>query len=106
MDVLDGRGWLSQNQTNNSDTKGMMCGELAKKYFLKRDKGLSVLLKKFKTIIAEYDHRIDEIEGYVYMNCVGVQLEKHFSKKRADELAGKRRLKLDFLLLLSNLDFS
>ena len=62
--------------------------------------------EKIKTIIAEYDHRIDEIEGYVYMNCVGVQLEKHFSKKRADELAGKRRLKLDFLLLLSNLDFS
>ena len=100
MDVLDGRGWLSQNQTNDSDMKRLLCGDLAKKYFLKRDKGLPVLLKKFKTIITEYDHCVEEIEGYVYMNCVGIQLEKHLSKKRVDELAGTQRWNLGFYCFL------
>lgn len=36
----------------------------------------------------DYKQRVESIESYVYMQCVGIQLEKHFSKKRADALTG------------------
>lgn len=37
----------------------------------------------------DYERRLEGIESFVYMHCVGIQLEKHCSKARSKALSGK-----------------
>ena len=39
-------------------------------------------------MLENYHQRLENIESYVYMQCVGIQLEKHFSQQRSESLAG------------------
>lgn len=55
-----------------------------------REKETRQLLDNLSSILDNYEHRIESFENFVYMHCVGIQLEKHFSKQRVDTLAGKR----------------
>jgi len=39
--------------------------------------------------LKDYERRLEGIESFVYMHCVGIQLEKHCSKARSKALSGK-----------------
>ena len=56
-------------------------------YLDSRDADAEEFLSKLDLQLKDYRMRVDTIESYVYMQCVGIQLEKHFSKKRAKALA-------------------
>ena len=43
-------------------------------------------------LLNEYEQRLEGIESFVYMHCVGIQLEKHCSKRRAKALSGKIKM--------------
>jgi hypothetical protein len=62
-------------------------GELAFAYATARDSRMEWLLSTLTGLLDEYYQRIETIEGFVYMECVGIQLEKHFSQKRAKALS-------------------
>lgn len=51
--------------------------------------GTEKLLETLSDMLEKYQQRLENIESYVYMQCVGIQLEKHFSQQRAESLAGK-----------------
>jgi len=61
-------------------------GELAVAYFHTRDAHTEWLLKNMYDLLTDYFDRVAEIECFVYMECVGMQLERHFSQRRANAL--------------------
>lgn len=65
------------------------CGKIASTYYKIRELDLSVFLEKISKLLHDYIRRVEGIESLVYMHCVGIQLEKHFSKIRSHSLAGK-----------------
>ena len=65
------------------------CGEAAIWYERVRENETQQLLDSLSDILGNYEHRIESIENFVYMHCVGIQLEKHFSKQRVEALAGE-----------------
>jgi hypothetical protein len=52
-----------------------------------RESGTEYLLESLGELLKEYNQRVESIESFVYMECVGIQLEKHFSQSRATALA-------------------
>lgn len=62
-------------------------GNLAVMYVNARDAQVEWLLSSLDGLFNEYFQRIEAIEGFVYMECVGIQLEKHFNAKRAKALS-------------------
>jgi len=86
----DTAGWL---QAENNDREGGAgaqtgrCGEAAIWYERVRENETQQLLDSLSDILGNYEHRIESIENFVYMHCVGIQLEKHFSKQRVEALA-------------------
>jgi hypothetical protein len=50
---------------------------------------VNILLSRVLKLLREYEQRLEGIESFVYMHCVGIQLEKHCSKVRAKALSGK-----------------
>lgn len=77
----DPAGWVS------SKAHGGRCKELAMTYVESRDVGLETFLNELTSLLTAYNDRLENVESFVYMQCVGIQLEKHFSKVRADSLA-------------------
>ena len=65
------------------------CGTTAQVYINNRDSQTEWLLSNISGLLNEYTQRVEVVESFVYMECVGVQLEKHFNKKRTDALSGK-----------------
>ena len=63
------------------------CGGAVLTYMDARDSGVDWLLKSFAELLKDYFHRVESVESFVYMECVGIQLEKHFSHRRAAALA-------------------
>jgi hypothetical protein len=63
------------------------CGGAVMTYMDARDAGVDWLLNSFADLLKEYYHRVESVESFVYMECVGIQLEKHFSQRRAAALA-------------------
>ena len=47
------------------------------------------ILSRLSGLLSDYTQRVEVVESFVYMECVGVQLEKYFSKKRSEALSGK-----------------
>jgi hypothetical protein len=90
VDTSDPFGWSSvYNPTNMSSktafTQGRV-GDLAVAYMNTRDSQTEWLLSSISELLNEYNERIEVVESFVYMECVGIQLEKHFSQKRAQAL--------------------
>jgi hypothetical protein len=63
------------------------CGGAANAYLETRDSGTEWLLNSLGELLKEYNQRVEAVESFVYMECVGIQLEKHFSQERATALA-------------------
>jgi hypothetical protein len=63
------------------------CGGATKRYIENRESGVEWLLDSLRELQKEYSQRIEAVESFVYMECVGIQLEKHFSQQRATALA-------------------
>jgi hypothetical protein len=53
-----------------------------------KNSGNEKLLETLEDMLEKYKQRLENIESYVYMQCVGIQLEKHFSQQRTEALAG------------------
>lgn len=83
--IDDPAGWLIEASRGKSGGK---CGVHTEAYFNSRDSAVEELLDKLEAELEDYKCRVESIESYVYMQCVGIQLEKNFSKKRAEALAG------------------
>jgi hypothetical protein len=79
IDVSDPNGWRS----NDPGT----CGNSINAYIETRDSGTEWLLESLGELLKEYNQRVEAVESFVYMECVGIQLEKHFSQARATALA-------------------
>lgn len=70
------------------------------------DAGVDLVLSRMSEILEEYQVRVESIESFVYMQCVGIQLEKHFSQRRSQALAGKlQKSRFDKSTLSVNLMF-
>ena len=78
IDLSDPAGW-------NSNGRGS-CGNALNSYIETRDSGTEWLLESLGELLKEYSNRVEAIESFVYMECVGIQLEKHFSQARASAL--------------------
>lgn len=90
INISDPSGWLSAVNSNRRAIQAVrkgLCGRLAADYFIEKDKETSKFLAKVDQALHKYEERVERIESSVYMHCVGIQLEKHFSKVRADSLA-------------------
>ena len=81
----DPAGWL-MNSSPITKSKGR-CGSTMLAYMDSRDADAEALFDKLDHHLKEYKVRVETIESFVYMQCVGIQLEKHFSKARANALA-------------------
>jgi hypothetical protein len=71
------RNHLSQNSIGN----------LARDCLESKDSTTAWLLSCMSELLNDYQDRVQQVESYVYMECVGIQLERHFSEKRAAALA-------------------
>eukprot|EP00559_Dactyliosolen_fragilissimus_P000843 CAMPEP_0184868062 /NCGR_PEP_ID=MMETSP0580-20130426/28950_1 /TAXON_ID=1118495 /ORGANISM="Dactyliosolen fragilissimus" /LENGTH=1707 /DNA_ID=CAMNT_0027368695 /DNA_START=308 /DNA_END=5432 /DNA_ORIENTATION=- len=94
IDMNDNAGWWKAIELLEGRGKGLNdgikrgdCGQLIVQYESVRAGGISLMLSKISQLLAEYERRVQNIESFVYVNCVGIQLEKYFSKLRADALA-------------------
>lgn len=87
------RGILSAAGINLTDPAGWTrmqkgsCGESCQTYTDCREAGTEWLLQSLGELLKEYNQRVESIESFVYMECVGIQLEKNFSQSRATALA-------------------
>lgn len=64
-----------------------VCGSLAQSYIQRRDSQTEWLLSSISGLLNEYTQRVEVVESFVYMECAGVQLEKHFSSRRTQALS-------------------
>jgi hypothetical protein len=91
VDTSDPFGWSSVYNPANVSSKAAFTqgrvGDLAVDYMNARDSQTEWLLSSISELLNEYNERIEVVESFVYMECVGIQLEKHFSQKRAHALA-------------------
>jgi hypothetical protein len=91
IDTSDPFGWSYPLESSKSKTKATFTpgrvGDLAHTYFLTRDSKIDRLLRCISDLLKDYDQRIEIIEGFVYMECVGIQLEKFFNRKRTRALS-------------------
>lgn len=100
IDTTDPSGWIpttASSSTSRVLSKGtafphhndnpVRIGNCAVQYVNTRDAHIEWLLSSLDGLFQEYAQRIEVIEGFVYMECVGIQLEKHFSAKRAKALS-------------------
>jgi len=78
IDLSDPAGWKSNGRGS--------CGNALNTYIETRDSSTEWLLESLGELLKEYSQRVEAIESFVYMECVGIQLEKHFSQARASAL--------------------
>ena len=74
---------------SNLNLQRQNCGEAALQYLKKRDNQASILISRMVKLLNDYEHRLEGIESFVYMHCVGIQLEKHCSRARSKALSGE-----------------
>jgi hypothetical protein len=94
IDTTDPLGWSAAVKQKNQGTSKLprgQVGERALAYFKARDAQTDWLLSSLHDLLVSYFDRVEVIEGFVYMECVGIQLEKHFSHKRASALTAFER---------------
>lgn len=98
-------GWrIMSTCTSNEGSRAIFThgkiGSLVQAYCSARDTRIDVFLQAISGIIKEYQQRVEIVEGFVYMECVGIQLEKYFSQKRAQALSDFER-KTDLIAALN-----
>ena len=90
-DFSDPSGWLAASEIIETGQEHQYrpgkCGELLVAYQQVRDADIAILLARTNQLLADYHKRVEMIESFVYMHCVGIQLEKHYSKERSEALA-------------------
>lgn len=90
IDTTDPLGWtaaLSKSPSRRAASFDARVGELARAYYEVKDSQTLWLLKSIHGLLMEYFERVEAIEGFVYMECIGIQLEKHFSEQRGVALS-------------------
>ena len=80
----DPAGWSTRSSRSSSKTR---CGAALLAYLDSRDADMETFLGELEVMLKDYKERVETIESFVYMLCVGIQVEKHFSKERASALA-------------------
>jgi len=85
IDVNDRGGWLGHEDSMSSRRR--RCGQSARRYLKKRDFQANILISRILKLLKDYERRLEGIESFVYMHCVGIQVEKHCSKARAKALS-------------------
>lgn len=81
--------WIVTHSYNSQRKRRGRCGELTVSYTDLKNSGTETLIETLSELLDSYSQRLESIESYVYMQCVGIQLEKHFSQQRSEALAGK-----------------
>lgn len=79
IDLSDPSGWRRNDRGS--------CGNALNSYTETRDSSVEWVFDSLGELLKEYSQRVEIIESFVYMECVGIQLEKHFSQVRASALA-------------------
>ena len=91
VELSDKPGWLAASEIIETGQQHRhregKCGELLVDYQRARDAEVAVLLARINQLLADYHKRVEMIESFVYMHCVGIQLEKHYSQLRSEALA-------------------
>jgi hypothetical protein len=97
VDTTDPLGWsaalpnydpltASPKKKHHLSVDHIPVGELAVSFLNARDSHMEDLLDGLLQLLKEYYTRVEVIEGYVYMECVGNQMERHFSQQRSTAL--------------------
>jgi len=93
INTSDPYGWIpvaaAATQKNRRSTllsQGRV-GDLAVRYVHARDAQVEWLLGSLDGLLNEYYQRVEAIESFVFMESLGILLEKHFSAKRAKALS-------------------
>lgn len=93
INFSDSAGWLAHSHKHDRNTSTIRnngcCGNVASKYQEIRDLDTPAHLNKMNDILAEQRDLVERMESFVYMNWLGTNIEKHFSKLRSEALAGK-----------------
>lgn len=90
IDTSDPFGWSTAIESIPADqaSSSRVCvGKFALSYQKTRDAQIDWLLKSMYDLLTDYFKRVEAIEGFVYMECVGIQLEKHFNRLRTEALS-------------------
>ena len=87
--------WFLQSMQGSND-KRRRCGDVAAEYQKGREDATKGFLDKTSALLKDYDNRIESMDSFVYLHCVCIQVEKHFSQRRNLALQGKKYL---FLLI-------
>ena len=77
--------------TSPKTSSSGLVGDLFFAYMEARDSRTECLLNSLSDLLREYQERVEIVEGYVYMQCVGMKLEKHFNEKRTKALTAFER---------------
>ena len=77
-------------QRNRSSGTGNV-GDLFFAYMEARDSRTECLLDNLTDLLREYQDRVEMVEGYLFMQCVGIKLEKYFNEKRTKALTAFER---------------
>ena len=91
----DTAGWLTlieeEDEDFNCDSTKCdgTCGDVAAKYQDIRENGTVEFIKYMNDMLDDQRDRIEKMESFVYMNCVAIEMEKHFSNVRSSALAGE-----------------
>ncbi len=93
----DSFGWLSIVTDFDTSDSGR-CGRVASNYENVRELGALQLFEQLEEVLRDQRDRVGRMKSFVYMNCVGNQLEKHFSRCRSEALAGTYQFLFRFLL--------
>jgi DNA anti-recombination protein RmuC len=97
VDTTDPLGWsaalpnynpsaASPKKKHHLSIEHTPVGELAVSYLAACDSHMEGMLESLAKLLKEYFTRVEVIEGFVYMECVGIQLERHFSQRRSSAL--------------------
>ena len=93
INTTDLYGWIpaasaatQKNRRSTLLTQGRV-GDLAVRYVNARDAQIEWLLGSLEGLLKDYYHRVETIESFVFMESLGILLEKHFSIKRAKALS-------------------
>jgi len=81
-------GWLAHDDSFKQPSQDRRnCGETARQYLKKRENQANILISRIVKLLKDYERRLEGIESFVYMHCVGIQLEKHCSRARSKALS-------------------
>jgi hypothetical protein len=90
VDTSDPLNWKACFQAESigpkHDLMGDRVGDFALAYAKLKDSQTDRLLMILSDLLHDYYGRVEIVESFVYMECVGIQLEKYFSQKRTQTL--------------------